>query len=264
MRIVRTSAALLGATIALMAAPVRVHAAAPEAADTRSSEQRALALFEQSAKEYREGHFAEAVRLLREAYVLKPAPVLLYNLARAYDAMASLDDALDAYTRYLHDDPSAKDRGAIEQRVATLKKQIQERDEAKRRAQQAAAAPPPAPPPPPPPPRRSPSTLPWIVAGAGGAGLIAGVVFGVLARSRHSAANSDGGQQAAADDQSAADTFALVSTVSFIAGGVLAAGGLTWGIIDLGSASRPSDASRANHAQLRFGAGWVSLGGSFD
>src|SRR4051794_14721586 len=52
-----------------------------------ATDARALDLFEQSAKAYREGRFQDAVDRLLEARSLKSEPVLLYNLGRAYEAL---------------------------------------------------------------------------------------------------------------------------------------------------------------------------------
>jgi hypothetical protein len=87
------------------------------------------------------------------------------------------------------------------------------------------------PPPPPPPPPEPPSALrsaAWITAVAGGVGLVAGGVGGLLAMSAQSTADAHcaNGFCHTPDAQSANDrafTFATVSTVGFIAGAALAA-----------------------------------------
>lgn len=88
----------------------------------------------------------------------------------------------------------------------------------------------PPPPPPPPPPRTSPLRMAgMVVGGVGAAGLIAGIVSGVVAVSKKGAL--DGHCQGNVCDATGADAFrsaataADVSTVGLVVGGVLFAGG---------------------------------------
>ena len=215
---------------------------------------RGAELFNKGAEAYRRGEFQQAATLLLEAYGLDPQPVLLYNLARAYEGLGNLDAAIDTYTRYLEADPKAPDRGAIEQKVGTLKRQRDERlalekqrdaeraraDEAKAKAERdRQAAPAPAPPP-----ERSPSPFPYVVAGVGVAGLAAGAVFGLMATSKHDdAAAATTAQQSAIDQQNSAKSLATISTISFIAGGALVAAGVAWWVIDRRSSAKPSSGS---------------------
>jgi tetratricopeptide (TPR) repeat protein len=225
-------------------APIIARAAPPS-----DDGKRAVELFNQSAAAYDAGQFAQAAALLKEAYKLRPDAVLLYNLARAYEGMGALPDAVQAYTDFLAADPTAKDRGAIEARIATLRAQIDEqnrlqreaaeREREARQAQSASASPR----------RGGASPIPWVVAGVGGAGLVTGAVFGALSVARHNAATT--AAQADIDgDQSQARTFATAANIAFIAGGVLAAVGVTWGIVDLGSSHATQDRAPATVSLL--------------
>ncbi len=49
---------------------------------------------------YKENKYAEAAETLKKAYALEPSPVLLYNIARAYDQAGELQPALDYYRQY--------------------------------------------------------------------------------------------------------------------------------------------------------------------
>jgi tetratricopeptide (TPR) repeat protein len=218
---------------------------APVRADTKpaaTTTARAADLFKASVEAYRGGDFERTVALLNEAYTLDPQPVILYNLGRAYEGLGNGEAAIDAYDRYLKADPKATDRASIEQRVATLQRQRDEkknlesqRDQERLRAQVAAEeqrraearakqrtqeAP------------RSRSVAPYIVAGLGAAGLVAGAAFGLVANSKHDNAASERVQQTAIDQQDSAKSLATISTISFIAGGVLLAGGVTWWLLD--------------------------------
>jgi tetratricopeptide (TPR) repeat protein len=242
-RVARVSFPLVLAVV--MGASTPAWAADPPAATARTSEQRAVDLFEKSAASYRMGRFEEAAALLREAYALKPVPVLLYNLARAYEGLGDFDRALQAYTDYLAKAPNAPDIGAIQTRIATLQHQIAERDKlkAERAAaeQRAALVVTPAP-------SHAP-VVPWIVAGVGGAGLAAGVALGVVAQSKHTTATNDPVQASAVSEQSTAKTYATMADVTLIAGGVVAAGGVLWGILSL-RRSTPSVQVGQVHATL--------------
>src|ERR1700722_2188717 len=106
--------------VAMLMTPTRTLRA--QSADAEST-----ALYAESATAYKVGHFAEASRLLLRAYERSHAPVLLYNLARAYEGMGSLEDAASTYERYLAEEPNPPDRGAIQTRIVPLRKQIEER-----------------------------------------------------------------------------------------------------------------------------------------
>ena len=210
-------------TLSLSIAALAQLAVEPEApAQSAADVKRAQSLFTESEKRYREGRFQDAVDLLNEAYRLDPSPVLLYNIARAYESLGDSGHAIDAYRKYLESDPKAADRGAIEQRLATLERQQRAQEQADRPAPPPVFVPSPEPAPAPP-----PNPVPWIVAGVGVAGLGAGIVLGVLAKSKHDAANE--GEIASADIEGAnatADRLATSANIAFVMGGALALGGV--------------------------------------
>ncbi|TSC25079.1 TonB-dependent siderophore receptor [Corallococcus sp. Z5C101001] len=73
--------------------------------------------------------FDEGIAELEEAYNIKPHPSVLYNIARAYQDAGRLDEALDAYKRYLASNPP--DAANVQAQVTRL--------EATRQAAQAEA-----------------------------------------------------------------------------------------------------------------------------
>src|SRR5262245_48087845 len=167
-------------------------AAAAPAASANADKTRAADLFKQSADAYLHGDFPKAIALLDEAYGLDPQPVLIYNKARAHEGLGHTEEAIALYERYLKEEPTSSDRGAIEQRLITLRQQQADKrrveqekveNEQKRVQQQAqqqqlerrerevAMARQP----------RKRSVGPYIVAGVGAAGLATGAVFGILA-----------------------------------------------------------------------------------
>ena len=246
-------------------ANVDVARAQDHASHATDPKARAAELYKASAESYRKGDFATTVDLLREAYSLDPQPVLLYNLARAYEGLGDTNGAIDTYKKYLAADPNAKDRGAIEQRISTLERERDERialekqNEANRKraeeeAARAAAASRPKKEAPPPHHR---SALPYIVGGIGIGGLATGVVLGLMATSQHASARSEPVQLTAENEQNRAKTYATASTISFIAGGALLAIGTTWWILDSGNGK--------SSAQARLGVapGGLMLQGTF-
>ena len=237
----RARAVLLAAAVFAVDA-VSASSACAQSKPPATAQARAADLFKASGEAYRQGNFKQTVALLNEAYALDPQAVILYNLGRAYEGLGDGDAAIDAYHRYLEADPKAPDRASLEQRVATLERQRDEkkalekqRDEERKRAETAAEErrraeeranqrhdePP-----------RSRSVVPYIVAGVGAAGLVAGGAFGLAASSKHDAAASEHVQTTAIDEQDQAKSLATISTISFIAGGALLAAGVTWWLID--------------------------------
>jgi tetratricopeptide (TPR) repeat protein len=226
-RLVRATGPLVVAASTAVAAPA---IAAPRSEPTEArapTDTRALVLFEQSARAYREGRFQEAVDLLLEARRLKAEPVLLYDLGRAYEALGRPGDAADAYAKYLDEDPNAADRKAIEGRIATLRAQASELEAARQK--------PVVEPPPPAPPKETPrdegdglGAVPWIVAGAGVAAIGTGIVLGNVARSKHDDAVAERAQADAAAKQDRAESLGRAATITIIGGGVVAALGIAW------------------------------------
>ena len=191
--------------------------------------------FERAQQLYREGLFSESAELLRELIALKAEPVLYYNLARAYDSDGKLAEAIDSYLRFIELAPEVKDRGAIEKRIETLRRQLDERARLARGSREAKAdqsAPAPAV-------DEGTAAVPWVLLAVGAATLIVGVVLGGLSVSRSSdAADATIHADASAALDEARD-FALGANISFAAGGVIAAAGATWLVVD--AASKPAD-----------------------
>jgi tetratricopeptide (TPR) repeat protein len=211
----------------MLAAPA---AHAQDAAPEASAHSHALELFSDGKTAYKQGDLQTAIKDLEAAYELEPAPVLLYNLARAYEGLGELEKAVSAYERFLAAQPNAEDRGAIETRVATLKRQIEEREQ--RQASAAAEPPPPSVVAP-----RSPSIAPIFVLATGGTGLLLGGIFGGLALSENQTQNAP--TTSLKDAETAherAGAFAIASDIGFVAGGALVAAGAIWLILDRTSA----------------------------
>jgi tetratricopeptide (TPR) repeat protein len=272
MRSGRTSRPLLLA-IALTAFATAQFPEPARAGSTVASkdQKKAADLFKKSVDAYRKGDFQTTVDLLTQAYALDPQPVLLYNLARAQEGLGNTDAAIDAYEKFLAQDPKAADRGAIEQRLTTLRRQRDERIAAQkaREAEPTKPSPLPSPtapkattvPPPGEEPRPEPeqrTMYPYVVGGVGIALLGTGAVTGLLAKSGESDANAERTQQRAIEQRDSADSLAAVSTVTFIAGGILLAMGVGWFVLDTPS---KKSASQNISPRVALGPGYIGLTG---
>jgi tetratricopeptide (TPR) repeat protein len=229
---------------------------------------------------YVAGAFRQAVDLYKQAYEQRQDPTILFNLARCYEALggrADLSAAIDAYAGYLAATPSAPDRAAIERRVEVLQQQIRTMDESAAAAAaasaSAAATEPPAPvapdpreAPPPDARPRAVARLPWLVAGVGALGLGAGGAFALLARQRHGEAVDEPSASKAHEHEDASRSLATGANVGFVAGGLLTAVGVTWGLWDLWGRG-PSPAGTADRSaaavSVRVGPAALSIAGSF-
>lgn len=225
-----------------------------------SEEARAVELFEEAALEYQAGRFAQAVELLLEAQRLDPDPILHYNLARAYEGMGDLARALASYRAYVQADPNSKDRGAMEARIKTLEQLRADRERVE--------APPPVDTPKPAPvgPKeepRSPSPVPWVIAGIGVLGFGAGGALGGLCLARGDEAEdpaTSGVDAVRLRDESA--TFAMGANIAFAVSGAVVATGVIWGIVDVVSSAGPADET-TTAIRLDLGPTGARLSGTF-
>jgi tetratricopeptide (TPR) repeat protein len=240
------------ACFAMQLTATNAHAQAAPAASAPSSASahtRAAELFKKSVETYRSGDFKQTIDLLNEAYALEPQPVLLYNLARAQEGIGNNDAAIETYEKFLAQEPNAKDRGAIEQRLATLRRQRDERLALEKRSAAQATAQPVEPARPERPPHKR-SVLPYVVGGVGVVGLAAGVVFGLTANSKRDDAVAAPGQREALGLEDDAKSSATLSTVSFVVGGVLLAAGATWWLLDLNASKQTGSGAPAMRVGL--------------
>jgi tetratricopeptide (TPR) repeat protein len=220
----RTAATLLALALSFSSS-ARAQDDDPEVSARR---ERAMHLFEESRTHYDAGRFDTAAELLAEAYDLQPDPILLYNMARAYESGGRMQEAVDAYARYLDDAGEVRDRGAIETRIATLREQLAREEELERRGEEAITTPTP-----PPAENRQIEPAPWIVLGIGVVGIGAGFVLGALSQDAHSQASESTIHRDALALQQNAYDFASGANVAFSVGGAIALIGAIWGILTL-------------------------------
>jgi tetratricopeptide (TPR) repeat protein len=192
-----------------------------DATPVDATQARAVSLYEESVRAYQAGQFEEAARLVRAAHELAPKPVLIYNLARAYEKMGHAEEALENYKEYLREEANPPDKGAIEKTIVMLQKQVDEAELAKERQKQSQldAS------------HRRVGAL--VMAGVGLATVAVGTGLAALAANKHDAAQRPTTTGAdTALDQSSAQTAATAANVCFAVGGAVAVGGVLWWILD--------------------------------
>ncbi|MEM9494307.1 MAG: tetratricopeptide repeat protein, partial [Myxococcota bacterium] len=234
------------------AQPASDSPSAPDpAAQGVSSDERARQLFLDGDAMYAKGQYEQAIAAFSEAYELSGRHRILVALANSYERMARLEEAAATLRKYL---PHAADDEAesIRGRISTLDQRVEEQrqrdaaaqaeserrsrelaeateaaERAAARAEQAANQRDIEPP------TRRP-TAGWILAGAGGATLAAGVVFGVIASSARSDADDlcsdvSGSTVCTPDAESSIDrdkSFSLAADISFGVGAAAVAAGV--------------------------------------
>jgi hypothetical protein len=138
---------------ALWGAPALAQTPAP------SADEQAHVLFLNGQRLYDEGRYEEAVQAFQTAYDLSKRPLMLFNMANAYERLGQLEQAIDTLNHYrVYADPSEQD--VLLARVQTIERRLAAQ-------RQAAPAPVPAPLPAPGP---SPGPVPRDAAGPAGSG----------------------------------------------------------------------------------------------
>jgi tetratricopeptide (TPR) repeat protein len=69
---------------------------------------------------YKLDKYAEALREYEQAYIAKPDPSFLYNIAQCHRLTGDRADALKFYRRYLRDAPAAPNRAIAEKHIREL------------------------------------------------------------------------------------------------------------------------------------------------
>ena len=84
----------------------------------QSAKERAKALYNTGSGHYSAGRYVQAISAFKQAYDIKPVPVLLRTLAKVYEKLDDLPMAIDYYQRYLGTQP--KDAAKVRPKVARL------------------------------------------------------------------------------------------------------------------------------------------------
>jgi len=244
---------------------------APEAAaqfGADAADHRALQLYQEGEAAYTEGRYEAAVRAFTAAHRLSPRPLLLYNLANAYERLGRYAEAVDALAEYLPDAP-ADERTVVQTRLDNLRARLPGAAPAEPASQEPAAV---ANPEPVEDAGGSSGLLvPGVALGAGGLALVgAGIAFGLLALDARASIEEGSGCGSAADGRllcmagsqstfADAELYALLADIGMIGGGAVAAVGLV--LVILGVADGGESSEQASWApDVRVGPGAVSLG----
>jgi hypothetical protein len=142
--------------------------------------------------------------------------------------------------------------------VATLRRQIAEREALARAAREPEPDDSPRPPAEGEPRSSGRGPWPWIVSGVGLAALGAGGAFGAVALSRNAEADDAPEQTEAWSRYEGARDLATAANVCFVAGGVVLAAGVLWVILSGGSSDAAEEAE-ADDADLAIGAEGLAL-----
>lgn len=104
-----------------------VVAAAPwtSVAAQPTAKERAAAAYREGSAAFKAGRFAKALESFEKAYKLDPSPILLYNLARAYEEMGNAEKAIENFELYLARVPDAPDRAEVETRIRVTRKMME-------------------------------------------------------------------------------------------------------------------------------------------
>ncbi len=212
---------------------------------------------------YELGRYHDAALQFQQAYDLSERAPLLYNIYLAHRDASENAEAAAALRLYLEAMPDAHNHAALSVRLENLERGLAEQEAARvsaataaeeavrqeqaererREAEERALA------------EDDKNIIPWIIAASGGAVMAVGVVTGILALGLASSLDEncdpavDGVRYCPSDPsldlenkQSALSTFAVVTDIFLIGGGVIAAVGLTWGLLQLGGADDDEDA----------------------
>jgi len=224
---------LLLAALAVLTVPARSlaqAAAAPATSEGEDAEARSLYAAGQVA--FREGRFENALDYFERAYALSHRAGLLYNVGTTQDRLRRDAEALAAFERYLAELPEAQNRGEVEARIVVLREAI---------ARQASSEPDPVAEPTVPAttprsstPSQEPNVGAWVMVGAGGAAIAAGVVLLALAAS--DVASVEGSApgsmwSAVRDAYGRSEAESIAGAVLLGVGGAAAIAGIVWAVL---------------------------------
>jgi len=116
-----------GLAAALVVAAVPSASAQPTSPPTEDAKKaEAKALYETGNTHYNLGEYDQAVAAFKKAYELSQAPGLLFNIAQSYRLKKDYEQASHFYETYLRLKPDAANRADVEARIAEMKTMLEE------------------------------------------------------------------------------------------------------------------------------------------
>lgn len=82
---------------------------------------------------YESGQYDRAIHAFRDAYVINPLPVFLYDIALAHRMAGHHQEAMRLFERYLQEDPNTGRRAEVQRHLSELQREEAERTAALRR-----------------------------------------------------------------------------------------------------------------------------------
>jgi tetratricopeptide (TPR) repeat protein len=208
-----------------------------------SADDKAKEWYESGKAFYQEARYDQALVEFEIAYRMSSRPTLLRSIGYCYEKLDRLEEALDAFYRWLGQ-AAPQDHTEIERHIRRIEQAIEAANQVV------------APPPPPPPPRQEPlpqpepvyeragwrmGTGPAVLYGVSGIGAITGTVFAVQADHARKAAAElcSSGDAVFCTGEAGASisrdrTFSGIADLSFGLGGVAIVAGSLWMVIDNG------------------------------
>ncbi|APR76287.1 Hypothetical protein A7982_01634 [Minicystis rosea] len=238
---------------------------APAKTDPRLAE--AKKLFDDGAAAYAQGNYEEAIHAWEKAYEISQKPLIFESMANAYERLGDAKKARDYLGKWREAAPP-EEHGLLDARIKNLDARVQREEEAarkaaeekaKREAQEKTEADT----------RRAKAWLPGVVlAGAGGAAFISGIIIDVVAKTKRPGADAcvtvkddTFCRASAADAIKSSNTLAVVGDALWIGGAAIAATGAV--LIVVLKPPAPKDSTPPPTAWVRPAPGGIVVGGTF-
>ncbi|MEM9459036.1 MAG: tetratricopeptide repeat protein [Myxococcota bacterium] len=232
------------------------------------------ALSMRAVEKFQAKEYDAAIELFEQAYALDPEPNYLFNIGRVYEEKGDLRQAVEQYQTFLgQSGVDLASRQAATERLKVLREALAAMEDEQEPGPVGTSADNPTPPPDEPPPdepppddgterrKRALRITGYSLLGAGGAGLVVGIVYGSLASGTVDEANGDPYVDRRAALKSRARRQARVADAMFITGGVLAVAGLAMVLATLGGGKkRQGDTARRTRWEPVLGPQQVGLG----
>lgn len=120
---------LLTSALAAALVVTAIHPASAQPSPTPTEDAnkaKAKELYEKGNTHYNLGEYDLAVAAFKESYALSQAPGLLFNIAQSYRLKKDYEQASHFYETYLRLKPDASNRPDVEARIAEMKKMLEE------------------------------------------------------------------------------------------------------------------------------------------